>query len=142
MEAVYGILGGADRAELRAIGARLEHRGPESAEWSPAEGVWFGVRGSVAVVGRQREGAVVFVGSIDNRRELARGLGRASADGGARARRDLGGESSGRPTARRGSLASRASLPSRCGTREIAVWSSLETGWDMLRSTSRSTASG
>ena len=78
MEAVYGILGGADRAELRAIGARLEHRGPESAEWSPAEGVWFGVRGSVAVVGRQREGAVVFVGSIDNRRELARGLGRAS----------------------------------------------------------------
>ena len=81
MEAVYGILGGADRGELRAIGARLEHRGAESAEWSPAEGVWFGVRGSVAVVGRQREGAVVFDGSIDNRRELARVLGRASGTG-------------------------------------------------------------
>ena len=90
MGAVYGILGGADRGELRAIGARLEHRGAESAEWSPAEGVWLGVRGSVAVVGRQRDGAVVFDGSIDNRRELGRrpgpGLGNWGARAGRRAR--------------------------------------------------------
>ena len=78
MGAVYGILGAADRGELRAIGARLEHRGAESAEWSPAEGVWLGVRGSAAAVARQREGAVVLDGSIDNRRELARGLGRSA----------------------------------------------------------------
>ena len=78
MGAVYGILGGADRAELRAIGSRLEHRGAESAEWSPAEGVWLGVRGSAAAVTRQRGGAAVFDGSIDNRGELARRLGRAS----------------------------------------------------------------
>ena len=50
MGAVYGILGGGDRGELRAIGARLEHRGTESAEWSPAEGVWFGARGSAAAM--------------------------------------------------------------------------------------------
>ena len=87
MGAVYGILGGADRAELRAIGSRLEHRGAESAEWSPAEGVWLGVRGSAAAIARQRDGAAVFDGSIDNRGELARRLGRAaeraepSADG-------------------------------------------------------------
>jgi asparagine synthase (glutamine-hydrolysing) len=77
--AVYGILGGADRGELRAIGARLEHRGAESAEWSPAQGVWFGVRGSAAAVASQGEGPVAFDGSIDNRGELARLLGRAAA---------------------------------------------------------------
>jgi asparagine synthase (glutamine-hydrolysing) len=76
---VYGILGGADRGELRAIGTRLEHRGAESAEWSPAEGVWFGARGSAAAMARQREGAVVFDGSIDNRAELVRSLGRAAS---------------------------------------------------------------
>lgn len=76
MGAVYGIVGGADRAELSALSARLAHRGAEAAEWSPASGVWFGVRGSAAAVARQREVAVVFDGSIDNRRELVRGLGR------------------------------------------------------------------
>jgi asparagine synthase (glutamine-hydrolysing) len=75
---VYGILGGGDRGELRAIGARLEHRGAESAEWSPAEGVWFGARGSAAAMARQSEGAIVFDGSIDNRGELARALGRVA----------------------------------------------------------------
>ena len=78
MGAVYGILGGADRDELRSIGARLEHRGPEAAEWSPAEGVWLGVRGSAGAVARQREGAVAFDGAIDNRGELARRLGRTA----------------------------------------------------------------
>jgi asparagine synthase (glutamine-hydrolysing) len=77
--AVYGILGAADRGELRAVGARLEHRGAESAEWSPAEGVWFGARGSAAAMARQREGAVVFDGAIDNRGDLARSLGRATS---------------------------------------------------------------
>jgi asparagine synthase (glutamine-hydrolysing) len=78
--AVYGIVGGASRDELRAIGARLEHRGAESAEWSAADGVWLGVRGSASAVARQRDGRAVFDGSIDNRRELAGALGRA-ADG-------------------------------------------------------------
>ena len=77
MGAVYGILGEGDPGELGAIGARLAHRGPESAEWSPAEGVWFGVRGTASAVARQREGPAVFDGSIDNRRELTRALGRA-----------------------------------------------------------------
>ena len=77
MGAVYGILGGSDRGELSAVGARLEHRGGESAEWSPAEGVWLGVRGSAAAVARQRGGAIAFDGAIDNRGELARSLGRA-----------------------------------------------------------------
>ena len=81
MGAVYGILGGGERHEIRAIGARLGHRGPESAEWSPVDGVWLGVRGSATAVGRQRESALVFDGSIDNRRELGRALGRASDEG-------------------------------------------------------------
>ncbi|HEY7614643.1 MAG TPA: asparagine synthase-related protein [Gemmatimonadales bacterium] len=76
MDAVYGIVGGAERSELRAIGARLQHRGAVSAEWTPADGVWFGMRGSASALGRQRESSVVFVGSIDNRGELARALGR------------------------------------------------------------------
>jgi asparagine synthase (glutamine-hydrolysing) len=76
--AVYGIVGGASRDELRAIGARLEHRGAESAEWSPADGVWLGLRGSASAVARQRDGGTVFDGSIDNRRELAGSLGRAA----------------------------------------------------------------
>ena len=78
MGALYGILGGADRGELSAIGARLEHRGARSAEWSPADGVWLGIRGAAAAVGHQRDGAVAFDGSIDNRRELARALGRSA----------------------------------------------------------------
>ena len=82
MGAVYGILGGVDGGELPAMSARLEHRGPESADWTPASGLWFGVRGSSAAVSRQRNGAIAFDGAIDNRGELARGLGRApgSAD--------------------------------------------------------------
>ncbi len=76
MGAVYGILGAADRVELGAIGARLAHRGAESAEWSPAEGVWFGVRGPATVVARLRDSGIAFDGAIDNRAELIRGLGR------------------------------------------------------------------
>ena len=82
MGAVYGILGGADGGELPAMSARLEHRGPESADWSPASGLRLGVRGSSAAVSRQRNGVIVFDGAIDNRGELARSLGHApgSAD--------------------------------------------------------------
>jgi asparagine synthase (glutamine-hydrolysing) len=54
---------------------RLEHRGAESAEWSPAASLWLGVRGSGPAVGAQRDGPLVFDGAIDNRGELARRLG-------------------------------------------------------------------
>jgi hypothetical protein len=57
------------------MSARLGHRGAESAEWSPASGLWLGMRGSRAAVEGQREGALVFEGAIDNREELAGRLG-------------------------------------------------------------------
>jgi asparagine synthase (glutamine-hydrolysing) len=72
--AVYGILGGAEAGELQAMSARLAHRGADSAEWSPASGLWLGVRGSRASLDGQREGPLVFDGAIDNREELARRL--------------------------------------------------------------------
>ncbi len=75
MGAVYGILGGAAPGELQAMSGRLEHRGAESAEWSPASGLWLGVRGSRAAVQGQRGGPLAFDGAIDNREELARRLG-------------------------------------------------------------------
>jgi asparagine synthase (glutamine-hydrolysing) len=74
--AVYGILGPAEAGELRAVGDRLGHRGPASAEWSPGPDVWLGVRGSAAAVQGQRDGPVAFDGAIDNREALARRLGR------------------------------------------------------------------
>ena len=76
MGAVFGILGPAGRDELRAISARLAHRGVEGAEWSPHPGVWLGVRGPSTAVSRQRETAIAFDGFIDNRHEVARRLGR------------------------------------------------------------------
>ena len=75
MGAVYGILGGAALGELQAMSARLGHRGAESAEWSPASGLWLGVRGSGAAVQGQLDGPLVFDGAIDNREELAQRLG-------------------------------------------------------------------
>ncbi len=76
MGAVYGILGGAEPGELQAMSARLGHRGAESAEWSPASGLWLGVRGSRAAVDGQRDGVIAFEGAIDNREDLAGRLGR------------------------------------------------------------------
>jgi asparagine synthase (glutamine-hydrolysing) len=73
--AVYGIVGQAGPEELQALSARLEHRGAESAHWSPASGLWLGVRGSRAAVQGQLDGPIVFDGAIDNRRELAGRLG-------------------------------------------------------------------
>ena len=78
MGAVYGAVGPAGVDEMRAMSARLAHRGPEGAAWSPGPGVHLGVRGSAAAVSRQQGGQAVFDGAIDNRHQLARRLGRAT----------------------------------------------------------------
>lgn len=78
MGAVYGILGEAGSEELQAMSARLDHRGAEWAQWSPASGLWLGARGSRAAVQGQRDGSIVFDGAIDNRHELAHRLGHRS----------------------------------------------------------------
>ncbi|MBA3893684.1 MAG: asparagine synthetase B [Gemmatimonadales bacterium] len=75
MGAVYGMLGDAGSEELQAMGTRLEHRGTESAHWSPVSGLWLGVRGSGSAVQAQRDGPIAFDGAIDNRQALARRLG-------------------------------------------------------------------
>ncbi len=76
MGAVYGIVGGAEPAELRAMSGRLAHRGGDSAEWSPASGLSLGTRGSPEAARRQMGGPIAFDGAIDNREELAQALGR------------------------------------------------------------------
>lgn len=75
MGALYGILGGATPEEMSAMSGRLAHRGPASAEWSPAPNLRLGVRGSPGAVSAQREGLLAFDGAIDNRDALARRLG-------------------------------------------------------------------
>jgi asparagine synthase (glutamine-hydrolysing) len=70
------MLGEAGSGELQAMATRLEHRGSESAHWSPVLGLWLGMRGSGAAVQVQRGGPIAFDGAIDNRRALARRLGR------------------------------------------------------------------
>ena len=117
MGAVYGIFGGAEASELEAMGTRLAHRGDESAEWSPAAGLWLGVRGSAAAGGCASATAPsCFDGSIDNREELAAALGhrpgQAEPAGTARSR-----ASSGTGSVRRAWRGSRASSRSPCGTR-------------------------
>src|SRR3954447_12701557 len=79
MGAVYGILGDADREELSAMGARLAHRGPAGAFWSPARDVHLGMRGSAAEVQLLADSAIVFDGAVDNRRQLADRRGRPPA---------------------------------------------------------------
>ena len=76
MGAVYGILGDAGREELDAMAARLAHRGPAGASWSPASGVYLGMRGGNAEVEALADGPLVFDGAIDNRRQLAERVGR------------------------------------------------------------------
>jgi asparagine synthase (glutamine-hydrolysing) len=76
MGAIYGILGDSDPAEAGAVGARLEHRGPEGFTWSPGAGVVLGVRASSEEVQRQAGGRLAFDGAIDNRHELGKQLGR------------------------------------------------------------------
>ena len=80
MGAVYGILGEAGSGESSALGTRLEHRGAESAEWSPVSGLRLGVRGVGAAVRSQRDGPIAFDGAIDNRHELAQRLGHPPGD--------------------------------------------------------------
>ena len=81
MGAVYGILGGADRGELRAIGARLSIAGRSRRSACPAEGVssasaarwpWWGASATVRSCSTARS---------TNGRELDRVLGRASGTG-------------------------------------------------------------
>jgi asparagine synthase (glutamine-hydrolysing) len=79
MGAVYGILGDAGREELDAMGERLAHRGPAGAHWSPAPGVYLGMRGSAAAVQALADGPLVFDGALDNRRQLSERLGRPRA---------------------------------------------------------------
>jgi asparagine synthase (glutamine-hydrolysing) len=78
MGAVYGVLGDADPAELKAMGDRLAHRGAARAEWSLTPTVHFGMRGTAGSLERVRDGVMVFDGSIDNRAQLARMVGRQS----------------------------------------------------------------
>jgi asparagine synthase (glutamine-hydrolysing) len=75
MGAVYGILGEADASELSAIGSRLSHRGPVSAEWSPAQSVHLGMRGAPGTLEQLEGGVIAFDGAIDNRHDLAITLG-------------------------------------------------------------------
>ncbi|MEO6055640.1 MAG: asparagine synthase-related protein [Gemmatimonadales bacterium] len=77
MGAVYGILGDADREELSAMDARLAHRGPAGAFWSPAPGVHLGVRGGAATVRQLSDGGLVYDGAVDNRHQLAERVGRS-----------------------------------------------------------------
>jgi asparagine synthase (glutamine-hydrolysing) len=75
MSAIYGIVGGGERAELEAIGARLAHRGIVTHMSSPGAGVYLGVR-------RRTPGTptadMAFDGWIDNAEHLAAELGLAS----------------------------------------------------------------
>ena len=71
MGAVYGVVGDADASELSLLGARLGHRGPAAAGWSPASGVHLGIRGPAGMLERLKGGPLVFDGAIDNRNELA-----------------------------------------------------------------------
>lgn len=73
--AIYGILGDADPAELDAMAARLAHRGPPGAQWSPAAGIHLGQRGGAEVTAL-RGGPLVLDGALDNRQRLATKLGR------------------------------------------------------------------
>jgi asparagine synthase (glutamine-hydrolysing) len=77
MGALYGILGDADSAELRAMGDRLEHRGAARAEWSPAPQVHLGMRGSAGSLQQTAGGPLVFDGFIDNRCSIAEAVGRS-----------------------------------------------------------------
>lgn len=75
MTAIYGIIGDANRHELAAMGARLAHRGPFGAQWSPAPGIAFGMQ-SYDRAQLLTDGDLLFDGSVDNRWELALAQGR------------------------------------------------------------------
>jgi asparagine synthase (glutamine-hydrolysing) len=70
MVAIYGLVGDSARAELDAIGARLSHRGAFGAHWSPAPGVWLGMRAASAAA-LTTDAPLVLDGVLDNRGPLA-----------------------------------------------------------------------
>jgi asparagine synthase (glutamine-hydrolysing) len=70
MAAIYGVVGDANRAELEAMAARLEHRGTFGARWSPAPGVWLGMQ-SRELDQLATDGPLLLDGALDNRRKLA-----------------------------------------------------------------------
>jgi asparagine synthase (glutamine-hydrolysing) len=80
MGAVYGMLGEGSLAEVRAMGERLAHRGPQAQVWSLSPRVHLGVRGSSDTIVAQSDGILIFDGAIDNRAALARLLKRPRAD--------------------------------------------------------------
>ncbi len=61
---------------MEAMGERLSHRGEESAAWSPAPGLWLGLRGARPAVDSGRDSPIAFDGAIDNREELGALVGR------------------------------------------------------------------
>jgi asparagine synthase (glutamine-hydrolysing) len=79
MGALYGILGEADAAEIRAIGQRLLHRGAQVSEWQVTSSLRLGMRTRHPGIERLAEGPIAFDGSVDNRQELARKPGKAAA---------------------------------------------------------------
>jgi len=79
MGALFGMLGEGSLEELRGVGERLTHRGPNAESWSLTSRLHLGVRGSRAAVAAQAGSALVFDGAVDNRDALARRLGRAQA---------------------------------------------------------------
>ena len=137
MGAVYGIVGGAEQAELRAMSGRLTHRGGDSAEWSPASGLSLGTRGSPEAARRQMGGPIAFDGAIDNREELAAGAG---TRGRARATSRVTPSwppPCGMRSGRRAWPGSPGSSPLRCGTHRAGGSSWPGTGWATRRSISR-----
>ena len=79
MGALYGILGEADSGEVRAIGERLAHRGEQVCDWSSGPLLRMGMRTQRARLDRLAGGSIAFDGTIDNRTELAKDQGKASA---------------------------------------------------------------
>lgn len=70
MGAVYGILGDADPAEVRAMGDRLAHRAEGVREWSLSPTLHLGMRARHGSLDRVDGGPIVFDGAIDNRADL------------------------------------------------------------------------
>lgn len=73
MNAIYGIVGGADAGELMAMGERLSHRGALSKEWEVGPRAFFGMRFDSASEGPSR--AIALEGVLDNAQDLIDRLG-------------------------------------------------------------------
>ena len=83
MAGIYGILGGADAAELAAMGERLRHRGATARIWSPAPDLHLGLRSSSeSSLDRAVENDVLFDGLLDNTNALLELLGISAGERG------------------------------------------------------------